>query len=122
MNPGNATDKIIDLIASVERRRRKIETDSGLAAACNESLRQLHELLDTEQEALQADGPETRHSAHIETVAVEIKRVKKLLGNTRRDPTSGVPRPGQMSPQSVARSAPAAGTAGRWGRTDIDPD
>ena len=106
MDPGNVTDDVIDLIASAEMHRQRIEKDSGLAAACNEALRKLHELLDREREALQARGLDTLHSANIEAVAIEIKRVKKLLGNTRRDPSSGVPRPGQVSLQSAARTFP----------------
>ena len=106
MNPGNATDDTIDLIATIEMHRQKMEKDSGLAAACNEALRKLHELLDRVREALQARGPDTRHSAHIEAVAIEIKRVTKLLGNTRWDAISGVPRPGQVSLQGAARNFP----------------
>jgi hypothetical protein len=97
MDPAIATDDVLDLIASVEMHRQKIEKDSGLAAACNEALRKLHELLDRVREALQARGSDTGHSTHIEAVASEIKRVRKLLGNTRRDAISGVPRPGQVS-------------------------
>jgi hypothetical protein len=106
MDPVIVTDDVIDLIAGIEMHRQKIEKDSGLAAACNEALRQLHELLDREREALQARGPDARHSANIEAVTIEIKRVKKLLGNTRRDAISGVPRPGQVSLQSAARNFP----------------
>jgi hypothetical protein len=106
MDPGNVTDDIIDLIASAEMHRQKIEKDSGLAAACNEALRRLHELLNREWDALEARGLDTRRSANIEAVAIEIKRVKKLLGNTRRNPSSGVPRPGQVSLQSAARPIP----------------
>jgi len=88
MDPGNVTDNTIALIASVEMHRQRIEKDSGLAAACNETLRRLHEILDREREALQAHGLDTRYSANIGAVTIEIKRVKKLLGNTRRDPSS----------------------------------
>jgi hypothetical protein len=116
MNPGNATDEIFDLVASVETHRQKREKESGLAAACNEALRRLHELLDREREAPQAHGPDTRHSANIEAVTIEIKRVRKLLGNTPRDAMSRVPRPGQGSLQSAARDLPRDEGRGTMGR------
>ena len=106
MGPGDVTDDTIDLIASVEMHRQRIEKDSGLAAACNETLRRLHEILDREREALEAHGLDTRCSANIEAVTIEIKRVRKLLGNTRRDPSSGVPRPGQVSLENAASAFP----------------
>jgi hypothetical protein len=104
MNTGSTSDAVIDLIMSVESRRQRIEKDSGLAASCDEALRKLHEFLDHEREALQAHGPGARHQANIETVAIEIARVKKLLGNTRRDASAAVPRPGHVSLQSGSRS------------------
>jgi hypothetical protein len=99
MITGNPGEDIIRLIASIEMHRQKIERDSGLAAACNETLRRLHELLDREREALQVRGLDARHSMNIEAVIIEIKRVRKLLGTTLRDAISGVPRPGQGSLQ-----------------------
>jgi hypothetical protein len=106
MNAKSTTDEMIDRIAVIEMHRQRAEKDSGLAAACNEALRRLHELLDHEREAPQAQAPDTPNSANIEAVTTEIKRVRKLLGNTRRDATFGVPRPGQVSLQDAARSYP----------------
>ena len=77
MGPETATDEVTDAIAHTEMHRQETEKEAGLAAACNESLRKLHELLDREKQALQLHGPSTGHSANIEAVTAEIKRVKK---------------------------------------------
>jgi hypothetical protein len=83
--PRPGEDHVIDVIASIESQRHRSEQDFGLAASCNQALRKLRELLDRECEALPARGSGTRYPLKIKTVAVEIARVKKLLGNTRRD-------------------------------------
>ena len=95
MMPRSGNDHVIDVIASVESDRQRIEKDAGLAASCGEALRRLHELLDLEREAFEVRAPGTRHP-NIEAVALEIARVKKLLGNTRRDASASVPRPGHV--------------------------
>jgi len=82
--------------------------ESDPAAACNDALRKLHELLEREREALQSHGPGTRHSANIETVMLEIAKLKKLAGDASQPASSRNPRPGhhQLSLQSAARSFP----------------
>jgi hypothetical protein len=108
MDPGLATEEITDIIASIEMHRQEMEKDSGPAAACNEALRKLHELLDREREALQLHGTGTRHSSNIEAATTEITRVKSLVGPTSQGATSQNPRPGhhQVSLQSAARNFP----------------
>lgn len=108
MDPVIATDDVIDLIAGIEMHRQEMGKESDLAAACNEALRKLHELLDREREALLSHGPSTRHSANIGTVMLEIARVKKLAGDTSQPASSRNPRPGhhQVSLQSAARNFP----------------
>jgi hypothetical protein len=75
-------DHVIDVIASIESHRQRSERDFGLAASCNQALRRLNELLDREREALEVLGHDSPQPVNIETVAAEIARVKKLLGNT----------------------------------------
>ena len=95
MNPETATDDILQSIASIESHRRELEKSSGLAASCNEALRQLYRLLDREREALQMHGTGTRrHSVNIGTVTLEITRVKILAGDIDPPPKSREPRPG----------------------------
>jgi hypothetical protein len=95
MSSETATDDVLRSIASVEMLRREIETASSLPASCNEALRKLYQLLDREREALQIHGTGTRrHSANIETVTLEIARVKILAGDTSPPPKSRDPRPG----------------------------
>ena len=74
------SDEVIDAIAQIELHRQEMEKEAGLAAACNEALRKLHELLEREREALQLHGPGARHAAHIEALAAEIERVKSRAG------------------------------------------
>jgi hypothetical protein len=108
MDPGIATEDVTDIIASIEMHRQEMEKDSGLAAACNEALRELHELLDREREALQVHGSGTRHAANIEAATAAITRVKSLIGPTSQGAASQNPRPGhhQVSLQSAARNFP----------------
>jgi hypothetical protein len=108
MDPVTASDDVIDLIAYIELHRQEMGKESDLAAACNEALRKLHELLEREREALQSHGTGTRHSANIETVMLEIARVKKLAGDTSRPANSRNPRPRrhQVTLQSGARNFP----------------
>jgi hypothetical protein len=87
MDPRIASDEVIGLIAGIEVHRRETRKQSDLAAACNEALGELDKLLGREREALQSDGPGSRHSANIGTVMFEIARVKKLAGNPSPPPT-----------------------------------
>lgn len=85
MNTGIAADEVIDAIAHIEMHRQEMEREAGLAAACSEALRKLHELLEREREAMQLHGPGSRHSANVEILTIEINRIKKLPGMTRQD-------------------------------------
>jgi hypothetical protein len=95
MDTGMASDEVTDMIAHIEMHRQEMAKEAGLAAACNETLRKLHELLKGEQEALQRQGPGSRHSANVEAVTKEIKRVKNLAGGTSQGSNPKNPRPGQ---------------------------
>ena len=74
------SDEVMDAIAQIELHRQDMEKEAGVAAACNEALRKLHELLEREREALQLHGAGARHAAHIEFLAAEIERVKSRAG------------------------------------------
>jgi len=74
------SDEVVDAIAHIEMHRQEMAKEASVAAACNEALRKLHELLEREREALQPHGPGARHEAHIEALAAEIERVKRLAG------------------------------------------
>ena len=93
MDPVTATDDVIDLIAGIELHRQETGKASDPAAACNEALRKLHELLEREREALQSHGPGTRHAANIETVMSQIARMKTLAGGASQPASSGNQRP-----------------------------
>jgi bacterioferritin-associated ferredoxin len=80
MSPGMASDEVTDAIAHIEMHRQETQKESGLAAACSEALRKLHELLASEQAAAQPHEPGAGHLANIEAVMIEIKRVTKLAG------------------------------------------
>jgi bacterioferritin-associated ferredoxin len=88
MSTGTASDEVTDMIAHIEMHRQEKQKEAGLAAACGEALRKLHELLDRERAALQLHVPGTAHSANIEAVTIEVKRVKQLADATgQRSPT-----------------------------------
>ena len=80
MSIGMATDEVTDAIAHIEMHRQETEKEAGLAAACNEALRKLHELLAGEQAVPPPHEPGAGHLANIEAVMIEIKRVTKLAG------------------------------------------
>lgn len=103
MSAGMATDEVTDAIAHIEMHRQETQKEAGLAAACSEALRKLHELLEGEQAAAQPHGPDSGHLANIEAVMIEIKRVKKLadiasqgaiLKRTHTGQRQSAPRPG----------------------------
>jgi len=75
-----ASDEVTDAIALIEMQRQYMEKESGLATACNEALRKLHQLLDQETAATPAASPGGGHSVNVEAVMMEIKRVKKMAG------------------------------------------
>jgi hypothetical protein len=106
MDPAAVSDDVVDAIASIEMHRQEAEKESDRAAACNEALRKLHELLDGERKALQLPGADARHSSNIEAATAEIARVRSLAGPASKAPVSESPRPGhhQVSLQSVSRT------------------
>jgi hypothetical protein len=87
MDPRIATDEVIGLIAGIEVHRRAMRQESDLAAACDDALRKLRELLGREREALLSQGRGTRHPANIGTVMFEIARVQKLTRDPSPPPT-----------------------------------
>jgi hypothetical protein len=80
MGTGRATDEVIDAIAHIEMHRQEMQKEAGPAAASNEALRKLHELLEHERQALQLHGPGAGDPANIEAVTAEIEKVKRLAG------------------------------------------
>jgi hypothetical protein len=94
------SDELMDAIASIEMHRQETAREASVAAACNEALRKLHELLEREREALQLHGPGARHAAHIEALSAEIERVKRLTGAAAK---AKHPRP---QPRNPVRSGP----------------
>ena len=80
MDPEQAADDITDAIAQIELHRQESAKVAGLATACNEALRKLHEMLHREQEAVQRHGPGTRHPANIAVLTAAIEKVRKLAG------------------------------------------
>ena len=83
------SDETLDAIAHIELHRQDMAKEAGIAAACNEALRKLHELLERERAAPHEPG--SRHAANIEAVTREIERVKQLVGAANR-PKQGRPR------------------------------
>ena len=100
MTAGKTSDEVIDAIAHIEMQRQHMEKESGLAAACNEALRKLHELLDVETAATQPPGPGSAHPANVEAVMLEIKRVTKLAGIAGQSAMSKHARAGRQPPAS----------------------
>ena len=78
--PEAPADDITDAIALIEMHRQESAREAGLANACNEALRRLHEILLHEQEAAQRHGPGTRHPANIAVLTGAIEKVKRLAG------------------------------------------
>lgn len=97
-----ASDEVTDAIAHIEMHRQEMVKEAGVAAACQQSLRKLHELLELERQALLPDGPHVGHQANVDAVANEINRVKSLAGNANRGNANPNrhPRPGQQQQRS----------------------
>ena len=93
MNTRMASDEVTDGIAAIEMHRQGTEKESGLAAACSEALKKLHELLAQEKEALQLQGPDTVCAINVEVVENEIKRVQAMTGGKGQGPMSRNARP-----------------------------
>ncbi len=95
-----ASDEVTDGIAAIEMHRQGTEKESGLAAACSEALRKLHQLLEQEKAALQEHGPDTAFALNVEAVANEIRRVQAMAGVKGQGPIRRNVRP---SERPVAR-------------------
>jgi hypothetical protein len=100
-----ASDEVTDAIALIEMQRQYMEKESGLATACNEALRKLHQLLDQETAATQPLSPGGGHTVHVEAVMMEIKRVKKWPASRARTSSSGMHVPGGRSRRPAEWSA-----------------
>src|SRR6185295_13015681 len=72
MDTTTAADDITDAIAHIETHRQDSVKMTGLATACNEALRKLHEMLHHEQEAVQRHGPGTLHPANVGALTAAI--------------------------------------------------
>ena len=114
-----ASDEVTDGIAAIEMHRQGTEKESGLAAACSEALRKLHELLEQERAALQQHGPDTVFALNVEAVANEIKRVQSMAGIRGQGPVYKNARPSERQAPRPEKSHNAARTRGRrtMGRT-----
>ena len=111
MDQATATGDITTLILSTESHRREMQKTAGLASACNEALRRLHEALARERTALQLHGPAARrHSANIEALKLEIARIGALAGDSR---TGAAP----VGPRAGGRKARSRGAFGGFPRS-----
>lgn len=95
-----ATDEVIDAIAEIEVQRQAMELEGGAAAASSSALRRLHALLDDARQALQSHGPDAGYPANVDTVTMEIERVKQLAPITN---------PGSLSRNMGRRTMERAG-------------
>lgn len=99
MSAEKASDEVIDAIAYIEMQRQDMEKQSNPAAACNLALRKLQEVLQQEQQTAQEQASDARHSANVEALENEIRRVKQMLGGAgRNSKPGGGPRPGGPQP------------------------
>jgi len=98
MNTVTASDDVVDAIASIEMHRQESAKETGLAAACDEALRKLHELLGQEQEAFQRHGPGTLHPANVAALTAEIERVQRLAKAPGRVAMPGHERSQRQNP------------------------
>ena len=110
MNRRMASDEVTDGIAAIEMHRQGTEKESGLAAACSEALKKLHDLLAQEQAALQLNGPDTVSAIDVVAVENEIKRVQAMAGMKGQVsmPGNARPRERQMPRPNKSHNAPNA--------------
>jgi hypothetical protein len=87
------SERVMDAIAQIEAHRQGMTRESNVAAACNEALRRLHELLDEERKRLQSAGPGAEHADDIKAVTAEIERVRRLTGAAGKGAMRGHERP-----------------------------
>ena len=119
MNRRMASDEVTDGIAAIEMHRQGTEIESGLAAACSEALKKLHELLAQEKEALQLQGPDTVSAVNVDVVENEIKRVQAMAGMKGQGPmsTNARPRERQMPRPDKSHNPPRNRGRRTMGRT-----
>lgn len=87
------SERVMDAMAQIEAHRQGMARESNIAAACNEALRRLHELLDDERKRLQSAGPGAEHAEDIHAVTAEIERVKRLTDAAGKGGMPGHARP-----------------------------
>ena len=111
--------EVTGAIAYIERHRQAMEKEGGAAAACNEALRRLHELLEREHGALQSSGAGGGHAANIVAVTAEIERVKRMAGGAERGvmPKHGRPQAQKHVGPSRPHNAPRNKGRRTMGRT-----
>jgi bacterioferritin-associated ferredoxin len=92
-----ASDEVTDAIAHIEMHRQETVKEEGVAAACQQALRKLQELLEIERQALLPDALRAGSQTDVDAVMHEINRVKSLAGNANRNNgnSNRRPRPGQ---------------------------
>jgi len=105
LNTEMATDEVTDSIAHIEMQRQDAQREEGLAVACRDALRKLHELLAQERAAMQTQTPPVTRSANVDAVTTEIERVKRLAG--------GPPQRGGQRNAPPGRHSPAPSNAPR---------
>lgn len=107
MDPESAANEITDAIAQIEMHRQESAKQVGLAAACSEALRRLHEILGGEQDAQQRHGPGTRHAANIRALTAAIEKAKALAGPGNQGAGRGqAPAQGQKTISPAASHRP----------------
>lgn len=103
MDAAMPSDEVTDAIAHIEMHRQETVKEAGLATACEQALRKLHELLELERQA-QPGSPHTGDPLNIAAVTKEIGRVQGLAAARNHAPGRGRARPGQ--PQNARRDGP----------------
>jgi bacterioferritin-associated ferredoxin len=78
MLTSDVSDEVIDAIAYIEMQRQEKARESGVAAACSESMRKLQELLAQEKAAPADSGDGRRNAANVEAVSLEIQRIQRM--------------------------------------------
>ena len=101
-----ASDEVTNAIEEIEMHRQETEKESGRVAACGEALRMLHELLEREKAAPEPHGAGSGYLANMETVMIEIKRIRKLASIKGQAEIARNPSPHhhQMSLQNETRN------------------
>ena len=82
MDEAMVSDEVTDAIALIEMHRQEKQKEAGLAAACSEALRKLHELLDHEK-AAPRQSADSVPATDVTAVADEIQRVIRLASSPK---------------------------------------